>query len=272
MPGYLWKEEGAVKWLLWEAFLDTGLVSHGFTTRHGGVSTGEFATLNMAFHVGDDPDHVLTNREVACWALEMNPAHLVAGQQVHGDRVAVVGKVHRGRGARSTEDALPATDALITGEPLVPLSSYYADCVPVFLLDPVRRVVGLAHAGWRGTYLDIAAKTVEAMGRFFGSRPEDCLAGIGPSIGPCCYEVDVPLVDLFKGHFPFWQELLVPNPTGKWQLDLWEANRRILVEAGLGPENIFIAGVCTCCRQDLFFSYRGSGGRTGRMAALIMLT
>lgn len=272
MPGYLWREEGTVKWLLWEAFLDTGLVSHGFTTRHGGVSTGEFATLNMAFHVGDDPGHVLTNRERACRALEMNPAHLVAGQQVHGDRVAVVGKVHRGRGARSTEDALPATDALITGELLVPLSSYYADCVPVFLLDPVRRVVGLAHAGWRGTYLDIAAKTVEAMGRFFGSRPGDCLAGIGPSIGPCCYEVDAPLVDLFKEHFPFWQDLLVPNPSGKWQLDLWEANRRVLLEAGLVPENIFTAGVCTCCRQDLFFSYRGSGGRTGRMAALIMLT
>ncbi|MGB9802734.1 MAG: peptidoglycan editing factor PgeF [Desulfofundulus sp.] len=271
MPGYLWREEGTAKYLLWEAFLNTGLVSHGFTTRHGGVSTGAYATLNMAFHVGDDPHRVLANRERVCRDLEMAPEHLVAGEQVHGDRVAVVGKVHRGRGARAAQDALPATDALITGERLVPLSSYYADCVPVFLLDPVRRVVGLAHAGWKGTYLGIAGKTVQAMGRFFGSRPGDCLAGIGPSIGPCCYEVDTPVVDRFKDRYSFWRDILVPNRSGRWQLDLWEANRRILMEAGLEPGNIFISRICTCCRQDLFFSYRGSGGLTGRMAALIML-
>lgn len=272
MSGYLWKEEGVLKYLIWESFLATGLVSHGFTTRHGGVSTGDYATLNMAFYVGDDPAHVLNNRTRACIALGMAAEDLVAGQQVHGDRVAVVEWVHRGRGAKSFEDAIPAADALITVERGVPLSSYYADCVPIFLLDPVRRVTGLVHAGWKGTCLAIGAKTVEAMSRVFGSRPQDCLAAIGPAIGPCCYEVDEPVVEYFKHSLSFWHELFTPGDSGKWQLNLWEANRRILVEAGLLPENITVAGLCTCCRQDLFFSYRGGGGRTGRMASLIMLT
>ncbi|HHW44841.1 peptidoglycan editing factor PgeF [Desulfofundulus thermobenzoicus] len=263
---------GDVRILFWASFASTGLVSHGFTTRHGGVSDGVYASLNMAFHVGDHPARVLVNRSRACAALGMDPAHLVAGQQVHGDRVAVVDRSHRGRGAVAGEDSLPATDALVTGERLLPLSSYYADCVPIFLLDPVCRVVALAHAGWKGTCLSIGWKTVQTMSRVYGCRPRDCLAIIGPSIGPCCYEVDAPLVDSFQKNLPFWQQVFIPRGGGKWRLDLWEANRLILLNAGLLPGNITLAGICTSCRQDLFFSYRGSKGCTGRMASLIMLT
>ncbi|WP_027717349.1 peptidoglycan editing factor PgeF [Desulfovirgula thermocuniculi] len=271
MPAFRWQEEGEVKYLVFEHFGRTGLVAHGFTSRHGGVSAGEYATLNLAFHVGDDPQRVLANREIACRALGINPAHLVAGEQVHGANVAVVGKGERGRGATSPEGALPATDALVTAEPLVPLSAYFADCVPVFLLDPLRGVAGLAHAGWRGTCLGVAARTVKAMCRRFGSRPADLLAAIGPAIGPCCYQVGEDVAGRVRESLSSWPELLVPGGPGKWHLDLREANRRLLLEAGLDPANIAVAELCTCCRQDLFFSHRGSRGRTGRMAAFIML-
>lgn len=271
LPAFRWQEEGQVKYLVFEHLGRTGLVTHAFTTRHGGTSTGEYATLNMAFHVGDDPQRVLANRETACRALGIDPAHLVAGEQVHGAYVAVAGRAERGRGATSPEGALQATDALVTAEPLVPLSAYFADCVPVFLLDPVRKVVGLAHAGWRGTCLGVAARTVKAMSRRFGSRPADLLAAIGPAIGPCCYRVGEDVAGKMRESLPAWPDLLVPAGPGKWRLNLWEANRRMLVGAGLEPANIAVAGLCTCCRQDLFFSHRGSGGRTGRMAAFIML-
>ncbi|OPX87566.1 MAG: Laccase domain protein [Pelotomaculum sp. PtaB.Bin104] len=252
-------------------FEATGLVTHCFTTRGGGGSTGPYASLNTAFHVGDRADCVRENRSLICRALGIEPGKIVAGSQVHGDRVAVVDAGSQGRGALTYEDSLPGVDALVTAVPGLPLASFYADCVPIFLLDPVSRVVALAHAGWKGTVAKIGLKTVQKMTAVFGTNPKDCLAAIGPSIGFCCYEIDQEVFGQVKGSISYWTDLVVPVRPGKWHLDLWQANRRTLADAGLLNSNIDLAGLCTSCRTDLFFSYRAQGGTAGRMASLIML-
>lgn len=250
---------------------DAGLVTHGFTTRAGGVSKGPCQSLNTAFHVGDRESHVKTNRALACQSLGIDPGLMVAGNQVHGDIVTVVGETDKGKGAFSEKDALPGTDALVTAAAGLPLASFYADCVPIFLLDPVNRVVALAHAGWKGTALRIGQKTVEVMAATFGTDPRDCLAGVGPSIGPCCYEVDEKVISHFWGGISVPSDLAGAVSPGKWKLNLWEANRRVLLAAGIKAENILSACICTSCHSDMFFSYRAQKGKTGRMMAIIML-
>ena len=239
-----------------------GLV-HAFTTRK---------SLNMALHVGDSEQAVLENRSRVCSKIGIAASHLIAGQQTHNDHVAVVGLEHRGRGAVSYAASLPDTDALITNQPGVPLSSYYADCVPLFIVDPVKLVIGLAHAGWRGTVLRIGEKTVQEMNRVFGSNPVDCLAVIAPSIGPCCYEVDCRVLKELEKNYSYWRELIQETSPGKYRLDLWEANYRTFTDVGLRPENIVNTKLCTSCNKDVFYSHRAENGRTGRMASLIMLS
>lgn len=264
-------QKGDLKYYAFPHMELSKLAAHGFTTREGGVSTGAYQSLNTAFHVGDDDFNVQTNRGLACRALGMDPCRLVAGRQVHGAGIKVVHECDVGKGALSYEDALPDTDALITGLRGVPLSSYYADCVPIFFFDPVRKVAALAHAGWKGTVLKIGLKVVEMMTWVFGTDPHDCLAGVGPSIGPCCYEVDEPVMCRVREAFPGSRHFAEVVSKDKWKLNLWEANRFTLLEAGLKPENILTARLCTSCHEDLFFSYRAHKGRTGRMASLIML-
>lgn len=253
------------------AFAATGLVEHGFTGRAGGVSEGPHASLNMAFSVGDRTGNVIKNRERACRGLGMDCRKLVAGRQVHGEGIEVVSRQQSGRGALSYEDCFPDTDALITGVPGLPLASFYADCVPLFFLDPEHKVVALAHAGWWGTVFKIGLGTVNRMAEVFGTDPKKCLAWIGPSIGPCCYEVDARVMDHFTDELLDGGEIARPRAREKWLLNLWEANRRILLKAGLRPDNITVAGSCTACHTGNFFSYRAQGGVCGRMAALIML-
>lgn len=265
-------ENQGVKYFTIPSFTATNLVTHGFSTRLGGVSSGEYHSLNLALHVNDQPAAVLENRRRICQALHIDYRRLVAGEQVHGDAVAVVTAEHIGRGSLSLDTAIPQTDALITNVPNVPLSSYYADCVPLFFMDPVKKAVGLAHAGWKGTVLRIGAKTVRQMQVNFGCRPQDILAAIGPSIGPCCYQVDQPVIKQVAANFDFWQQTAKQCDDEHWLLNLWEINRRVLTEVGVKPENITVAEICTMCRNDLLYSYRAAQGRTGRMASLIMLT
>lgn len=271
MNGFIPVVKNRLNFYISPLFEATGLVTHGFTTRGGGAGVGAYSSLNTAFNVGDEPDCVRKNRILICNALGIDPDKIVAGRQVHGDRVEVVDGSDQRRGAWAFEDALPNVDALVTAVPGLPLSSYYADCVPIFLLDPVRRVVALAHAGWKGTVAKIGLKTVQKMSAIFGTDPKDCLSGIGPSIGPCCYEIDQGVLDQIKCSFSYWTDLVVPVHPGKRHLDLWQANYRTLVDAGLQKNNIDTACICTSCRNDLFFSYRAQGGTTGRMASLIML-
>lgn len=235
------------------SFAATGLVAHAFTTRLGGISKPPYHSLNLGLHVGDDPRSVVANRQRICKVLGAGTGCLVAGQQVHGDRVITVNAVHAGKGSTSEESALPDVDALVTGEPSVLLSSYYADCVPLLFLDPVRRVVALAHAGWKGTVLGIGAATVHHMVEKHGSRAEDILAAVGPAIGPCCYEVDTSVMEAVWKCLPVGPVPARPGREGHWWLDLPAINRRLLLMAGVRPENITMAKLCTACRDDLFF-------------------
>lgn len=245
-------------------------LKHGVSTRLGGLSRPPFATLNLGLKTADDPDAVNLNRKLFCQAVGVPLDRLVTAQQVHGSQVFVVEKQDAGRGGDSYETAIAGTDALVTAQPGVPLMLFYADCVPVLIYDPAQRVVAVSHAGWKGTVAKIAQKTVAVMQEKFGTRPADCVAAIGPSIGPDCYEVDQPVIDELQAAFSWWEELVVPRGE-RWLLDLWQANRRQLEEIGLDARNIEVSGVCTQCNSALFYSHRGDGGGTGRMGAIIML-
>lgn len=264
-------QRDGVQWLGFEHFSQYTNLIHGFSTRIGGVSNPPFASLNLAFHVGDDQAAVVENRRRYCAALGLKLEDLTAGEQVHGDKVRVVVGQDKGCGAFAYDTAFPGTDAFITNEPGVVLSSYYADCVPLFIYDPVHEVLGLAHGGWKGTVKRIGARAIEAMTEHFGTAPQDCLVGIGPSVGQCCYEVDDNVIRPLQNAFPQWAEFVRAKANGRWDLDLSATNRQVFLDAGVKPENIEVSGLCTACRTDLFFSYRAEQGKTGRMASIIAL-
>ena len=182
-------------------FHEEGL-AHGISTRMGGVSKPPFAALNMALHVGDCAADVLENRRLFAEALGLDAARIVTPRQVHGDEVRLVRASDAGMGASRYDESVPACDALMTAESGLPLLLCFADCVPLLFFDPVRRVIAAAHAGWKGTVAEIGRKTVQRMGEAFGSRPQDILAGIGPSIGACCFEVGEEVAAAFHAAFP----------------------------------------------------------------------
>lgn len=248
------------------------LAGHGISTRFGGGSEGAFSSLNLALHNGDDRKTVVLNRRVYGGALGMPASAFVTAKQTHGTNILCVDPSYAGRGAFAYGDAIDDTDALITDVPGLPLLMFFADCVPVLIADPVKRVVAVSHAGWKGTVGKIAQKTVLAMKDRYGSSSADCLIGIGPSIGVCCYEVGEEVAEMFCEAFPTDSEsLLQGGKDGKWKLDLWRANKIQLEEIGVPPSNIEVSAVCTACNSGLFFSYRADHGKTGRIAAAISL-
>lgn len=265
-------ENGGVHWVTFDHFSKCHGIIHAFSTRIGGVSQPPFDALNLGMHVGDQLNNVIENRRRYCEALGLEVENLTSGEQIHSDKIRVVTGHDRGCGVYSYDTAFPGTDGFVTNEPGVILSSYYADCVPLFVFDPVKRVVGLAHAGWKGTIKRIGARTIETMADAFGTRAYDCLVGIGPSIGQCCYEVDERVVTALQTEFPEWERLVKAKQNGRWDLDLWNTNRQVFIDAGVQPVNIEVSNLCTSCRVDLFFSYRGENGKTGRMASIITLT
>ena len=239
------------------------------TTRVGGVSTGAYASLNLGLHVGDEPGRVLVNRAKAAAAVGLDLSDLVFCSQVHGRGVAVVDRSHRGRGSRSLEDALPDADVLVTTSSGVGLVVLVADCVPVVLYEPVAHVLAGVHAGWRGTVARVAEAAVDAM-TGFGARPERILAGVGPAIPPERYQVGDEVADAARSCFPnATDEVIQPAGPARWQLDLWAANRRILLEAGLAARNISSCGVGTG-EGTPFFSHRATRP-CGRFAAIATL-
>lgn len=251
-------------------FPEKGL-AHGISTRFGGVSKPPFASLNMALHVGDDAADVLANRRLFAEVLQVDAARIVTPRQVHGEEIHIVQARDAGMGASRYDESVLPCDALITNEPGLPLLLCFADCVPLLFYDPVRRVAAAAHAGWKGTAAKIGRKTVRRMGEAFGSRPEDILAGIGPAIGACCFEVGEDVAERFHEAFPGEKSVVAHSAVGKASVDLWAANRLQLEEAGLLPEQIDSADVCTKCNAALFYSYRQEQGKTGRFAAWIAL-
>jgi len=242
--------------------LDHPDLVHGVFSRRGGVSAGAYASLNLSISTGDARENVRENRRRAFHALGREPESIADLWQVHSADVVVVDEP-RGENYHSEK-----ADALLTNNPAVTLFLRFADCVPILLFDPKRHAAGIVHAGWKGTLLKAPAAAVRAMAEQYGSRPADLLAGIGPSIGPCHYEVGPEVVERTRAAFPAADELLA-RVNGGYHLDLWAANARALREAGV--EQIETSCLCTACRTDEFFSHRGEKGKTGRFGALIAL-
>ncbi|MCR4403205.1 MAG: peptidoglycan editing factor PgeF [Firmicutes bacterium] len=265
------RRAGGVEYLVFPELEAIGAVSHAFTTRRGGTSEGPFATLNMAFHVGDDPHRVRKNRGLVLSALGAPEGGLVAGEQVHGEAVAVVGPEDRGRDWSPWSQGIPSTDCLVTASPGVVISCYVADCVPVFLADRSGRAIGLVHAGWRGIARRAPVRAVEALCAELHVSPRRLVAGIGPSIGPCCYEVGREVAEACESAAGT-ADIARPTGSQRFRLDLKEACRRELELAGLEPDSIVVAPHCTSCRFDLFFSHRAARGTTGRMAAIMFIS
>ena len=249
-------------------------LDHLFSTRRGGVSEGEFSTMNLSFTRGDQRERVLENFQRIADILKADIGQFVFADQTHTSCVRIVTEQDRGKGITSEKD-YKDVDALITNRPGVILCTLHADCVPVYFVDPVNRGIGLAHAGWRGTVRKICKNTVTEMEKAFGSKPEDLIAVIGPSICQDCYEVGEEVAEEFRTVFHDLEkeDLILKNGKypHKYQLNLWEANRLILEHAGLKNENIEISGICTCCHADLLFSHRATGGRRGNLGAFITI-
>ena len=247
--------------------------SAGFSGRFGGVTQGfaevrEEGWLNLGFVPGDEPAAVEENRRRLLQAVPGDGWRLVVAKQVHGVEVREVTEA-------SFEDAMEAgrgrweADGLVTADPGLLLGAGAADCVPVLVADLRRRAVGAFHAGWRGTAAGMAAAGLARMAEAFQTRAEDCVAAIGPSIGACCYEVGEEVRAAFGD-----QEGVMAVSGERWRLDLWEANRRQLLAAGVPEARVTVIGECTACSRDeagrrRYFSHRAEGGRTGRMLAVI---
>ncbi len=262
-----------IPFVTFSLFQKAGHVAAAVASRKGGVSKAPFDSLNMSFSTGDAPDAVIENRRRFLTLLRIPPADIVSCHQVHGTHIEAVGQADRGRGAQEAETAVPGCDGLATNEAGVPLTMNFADCTPLLFYDPAHHAAAVAHGGWRGTAGDIAGKTVRFLGERYGTRPEDLLAGVGPAIGGCCFEVGSDVTDAFFRLFgeADMARLAREKSGGKYLFDLPEANRLLLLQAGLSPHHIEMSGLCTYCRDDLFFSYRKSGGRTGRHMAAVML-
>ena len=245
-------------------------IRHTFSTRHGGVSTGDAASMNLSFNKDSDPQNVIKNFEILCGAVGIDTENLVLSHQTHTNNVIFVDSSHRGTGI--TKPSFSDVDGMITAEKNVALVTQYADCTPLVFCDPVKRVIATSHAGWRGTVKLIGKVTVEKMASEFGCDPKDIIAGIGPNIGKCCYEVDDPVINEFKKLDGLEIERFIfPKGNGKYMLDLTEANRQILVSAGIKNENMDISDICTCCNCEDLHSHRATGGKRGNLALIIQM-
>lgn len=245
-------------------------ITHCFSTRIGGVSTGECSSLNLGLNRNDKRENVAENFRRISRALMVDDRNMVLSNQVHGDGICVVSEKDRGKGLHRNSD-ITHCDALITNRSEVVLVTFHADCVPVFFYDKLLNVIALVHSGWRGTASDISGKTVRKMAEEFGSSPEDIIAVIGPSINKCCFEVDRDVYMHFNDYMKQSKDLYEEKPGNKWCIDLQGIIKRQLVLKGIPEENISISRVCTKCNTDIFFSHRGENGRTGSLAAFLQL-
>ena len=264
--------EGAVPYLSFPMLRDTGLVTDGFSTRLGGVSEGCFSSLNLSFDRGDDRAAVAENFRRMGEALGIRCEDMVLSQQTHTTNIRIVTDGDRGKGITRERDYTDI-DGLITNVPGICLVTTYADCVPLYFLDPVKKVIALSHSGWRGTVGKIGKKTVELMHEEFGSEPADILAAIGPSVCQDCYEVSADVTDRFGEVFDrsAWDELFYEKPDGKYQLDLWKANEKIFLESGIRKDHIAVTNVCTHCNSGILYSHRAMGDRRGNLCAFLAL-
>jgi len=261
-----------VTWLSFPSLEDSGLVTHAFSTRMGGVSEGPYATMNFSFTRGDDPEAVKENYRRMADALQVDRNRMVLTWQTHTTNVRVVTPSDYGKGVVRDRDYRDV-DGLVTNIPGVTLVTFFADCVPLYFLDKRNKAIGLSHSGWRGTVNRMGAKTIRVMNREFGTVPEDVITCIGPSICQDCYEVGSEVIEQFKNSFDekHHNQLFYQKNNGKYQLNLWEANRIVLAEAGIPKEQISVTDICTYCNPDLLYSHRRCADKRGNLCAFLSL-
>ena len=244
-------------------------LNHACSTRLGGVSRGIFSSMNLGLRTEDDPRHVRENFRLFAAAAGFSYDSLTLSQQSHTDTIRIIAQAERGNGL-SCPSAYTDVDGLATALPGITLVVNHADCQPLLFADPKKRVVGAVHAGWRGTAKGIGMRMVEQLGREYGCAPADILVGIGVGIGVCCYEVGPEVREAFLP-WPANNVYLQAKANGKYQLNLAEANRQILLAQGVQPEHISVAGLCTACQNELFFSHRFTKGRRGSLVSAIAI-
>lgn len=259
-------ERNNVRFLAEPALWQRG-VKHGFTLRYGGVSSGEYASLNVGLNRGDDRKNAVTNIYIAARALELNEKNLTLTYQTHTANVHFLTENEVGLGIETKWDS-DGIDGIVTDMEKVPLMCYSADCVPTLFYDGVRRMAGAVHGGWRGTAQQIVKNAVHVM-QEHGCRAENIEVLIGPAIGMCCYEVSEDVGVIFKDEFP---ECVTDKGNGKYMIDLKEITRLQLLHAGLLEKNIINSGICTSCSNDMFFSHRAQKGRSGLLGGFIQLS
>jgi hypothetical protein len=242
-------------------------LTHAFCTRRGGVSEGEYDSLNISFKEGDLESKVLQNWHRLAMAFAIPMDQFLTLNQVHGDNIFII----KPFGEYYSSSEAMNYDAIVTSRTNLAICIKTADCVPVFIVDKAKKIIAVVHAGWRGTALEITAKVVRLLIEKYGSSPRDLLAAVGPSIGQCCFEVDSAAANSFFEHKNNEAFLFPGARPNKWMLDLAEANRQQILNCGIPETNIDVSDLCTSCRQDLFFSHRGSGGITGRQVNFMMI-
>ncbi len=269
MQKWQWEEQKGMKYLTIPHWREQGAVAL-FSSRQGGVSDKPYDSLNLALHVGDEKKRVLENRSRLLSLFNSSIEKMVGCEQVHGNRVMVVGPQYAGRGSASLETAVKDCDALVTSTPDLILSTYYADCIPLYFFDPVNKAVGLAHSGWKGTMQRTACACLETMIQTFDSRPQEVEVFIGPGIGSCCFKISRDLisqVNLSFGDF----DGIINEYDNFCTWDLKRTNRLMLQQCGIKSENIYDCQLCTSCNPGDFYSYRRDQGFTGRMGAFIFV-
>lgn len=242
---------------------------HGFTTKFGGVSTGDCESLNLGFHRGDTRENVMENYKRLAQALQIPLDRLTMTHQVHRDEVSVVTEETVGMGL--SQPMAWESDAIITALPNTPLIGYYADCVVTLLYDPATQTIGVCHAGWRGTAASILSKTVARMADALGTHRDTLTAVIGPSIGACCFETDADVPTAMETQLGGWVQSMITEKGAKFHVDLQQINAMQLQKAGLSEENIINSGICTCCEREVFWSHRATNGHRGVQGAVICL-
>ncbi len=240
-------------------------IKHFFTSKLGGFSCDEVKGLNLGFRVGDNPENVESNYRLICKDFGLEFEKITAAKQIHSAKIKVVNCENAGFGVSDLSNTFEA-DGLVTNLKNVPITVFYADCVPILLADESAGVVAAVHSGWRGTVQSIAGTAVELMCHEFDAKPQNIKAAIGPSIGPCCFETGEEVAVLFD------EDLRTKLLNGKFKVDLWQANKRLLQNAGLIEENIDVLKLCTICHSDVLYSYRKDAQSTGRMGAFILNT
>jgi len=266
-------EKNGVRYLQFPALMKSEVCRHLFSTRIGGVSEGDLGSMNLSYTRGDKPENVDENFRRIADILNCSLNDFVLSHQTHTTNVRVVTEADKGKGITKERD-YEDVDGLITNVPGVVLSTFYADCVPLYFLDPVRKAIGLSHSGWRGTVNKMGMVTVRKMMEEYGCNPKDMIAVIGPSICVDCYEVSMDVAEEFMDAFADSDNLdkiVIPKNKDKALLDLWQANLAVLLEAGIATENISMPDICTACNKDVLFSHRASNGKRGNLGAFLVL-